>query len=235
MSAELKIREALDDLAAGPAPADLADRALRGAARRRVTRIGTGAVAAVTALGLGIAAFVVLGAPGPSATQPGNRPATAPCVFFEESNAPVLREEWPGVVSTVVAALPKRYDYTMNSGYAWCAVSHPNEVWEGQYGSFPVARAKLQLDGEMGGAVLGIDVHLATPGTVADCAAAASIRFFTGGSSSVAPERCVEPVGDAPLVFGGSGESYVWRTAVYPDGTTIALAAEGDFPCRARR
>lgn len=232
MSAELKIREALDDLATGPVPADLADRALRGAARQRRTRIGASAVVAVTALGLAAAGFAFRGALGPSTAEPGD--ATASCVFLGGSGA-VIPPQWPGPVRAVVAALPERYDYEMAYGYAWCARDDTVPAWDEWYGSYPAVMARMRVDRPRG-IVLSIDIHLNPPAPPPDCDSVGIDDLGVGVPRGRAVEVCVESVGNRPLVLGGSGKQTdgrdggsVWRTAVYPDGTRIALSAQSDL------
>jgi hypothetical protein len=210
MSTDLRIRQALHDLANAPVPDNLADRALRAAGRRparRATVAAAGAVVLVlTAVGL-----VLARGGGGGGPAPGSRPASAPCVQYTSGSnglpdVPVA--EWPDVVTAVVAALPERSDYSMQSGHAWCTY--------GTEGHSAYAVVNLGVERQAGH--LTIDVYVPAPQAPEDCAEA---------TAQIPPSLsllfCEEPASGTPLVYGLGGDGYSIVAAVYANDTMVRM------------
>src|SRR5690606_30868332 len=104
--------------ATAPEPVGLADRALRAARRRRAMTIGAGVGAG--GLGLALAAVAVVQLPGAGTVQPGAAEPCATYTYGSNGLPEVPRDQWPDFVSATIAALPARFDYSMQSGHNFC-------------------------------------------------------------------------------------------------------------------
>lgn len=130
-----RLHSALDELASGPLPVDLADRAIARADRNRrrryalLTGVAVLAVAAAVPLAVSLSGTHTGGgsplanpANGTSAKTSGAVQPTA-CAQAPQQGT-MVREvapaDWPDFVRTTVAALPTRSDYVMQSGWSWC-------------------------------------------------------------------------------------------------------------------
>jgi hypothetical protein len=225
MSTQERIRQALDDLARAPAPANLADRALRAAGRRRATTIagvfGAGTVA-LTLVAVGLA-----GSPRPSGvaglptTGASSGPAQVvipePCVTYTSGGtglAEVPRDQWPDFVTAAVAALPARSDYSMQSGYAWCDLSPELGLPETANG-WKISSAIVNLGRNREHGLVVIDISVRVPHQPTSCAEVSppeALLFCTPGT---------------PLTYAyGQPESVV--TAVYGGGIEIRMTVDGD-------
>jgi hypothetical protein len=214
VSTETSIRQALEDLLATPEPADLAERALRGAARRRALRRGSLAAAGVAVVAL--AAAAVWNLPGGPRAAPGSRPASAPCVMYTSGSngqVDVPRAQWPDIVSEAIAALPDRSDYSMQSGQAWCGFG--TDAFQAY------AVINLGVNREAGELTLTVIVN-PQGDPPSDC-------------TEAVPEPdlpwtllfCDEATGATTLTFGVGSEGYARVTAIYPGSVVVEMESYG--------
>jgi hypothetical protein len=212
MNVDMQIKTALDELATSPEPAELAEKALRQAARRRGYRLAYG-----SATGLGVLALAAVGATQlwfagpPTPVTPGGRPSAAPCVQYTSGSnglPDVPRDEWPDFVTAVVDALPDRSDYSMQSGSGWCRYESAGlPALAGR------AYAVINIGQNREGGHLTIDMTIGSPDVPRDCSEVGENLLF-----------CGEPTGEAPLTIGqGSDADGAMVTAIYADGTVIRM------------
>jgi hypothetical protein len=213
MNTDLRIRQALHGLAASPEPANLADRALRGAARQRRIRLASSAGATVV---LALVALGLVRVPydGGQAPLPGSSsgPPGVECLrYVTVVGLPQDPATWPGVPAAVAAALPQRHEYQLRSGFEWCRerATRPGQIT-------PNAHAEIGVEDPAAG-YLALDVYVTnSPAPLGDCthwwASAATERLF-----------CHEATPATPRVYGARVGSYVWVMAVYANGTAISM------------
>lgn len=221
-----RLRSALDELAAGPLPADLADRALARAERNRRLRYAavTGAAALVVAGSVPLA--VSLGGTHPGGGSPLAAPADSTsasprsraiqpvsCVQSPPLSATVKEvapADWPDFVRTVVAALPTRSDYVMQSGWSWC-----------DYGGSPNAYAVINLGRAREHGHLTVNLYIHGTGVPADCAALANRRIPASVDEHVL--FCTDRTATTPMVSGLSIDGQATVSASYADGRLISM------------
>jgi RNA polymerase sigma factor (sigma-70 family) len=203
MITDLRIREALDDLAGAPQAEGLADRALRGATRRRVARIGgAGAAAAVTTLAA-LAAVHIARAPAP---QPATDPAA--CVQYPPASPGVIlpRDQWPDFAEAAIAALPPGPEYGVYAASGWCDPDGPTSR------AAPNAWAIITVGDFEGQYNLQIYLGLGAP---SGCGAELPSAFLF----------CREATANTPQVYAAGNAPMV--SATYADGTTIVFRPYG--------
>jgi hypothetical protein len=210
MNTDLRIRQALHGLAVTPEPTNLADRALRGAARQRRIRLASTAGASVALVALGLAQIRYDGGPAPLAGSSTGPPGVACHRYQSEEGFPQDPATWPAVVAAAAAALPQRHEYQLRSGFDWCREpARPGEIT-------PNAHAEIGVDDRIAG-YLTLDVYVInSPAPLGDCD-----HWWT----STATERlfCDEATPTTPRVYGARLESFVWVMAVYANGTAIMM------------
>ena len=225
-----RLRSALDELAGGPLPADLADRAIAQAGRNRRRRYAavTGAAALVVSTAVPLAVSLVGGthtdggstlagpANGTSAT-PGGVVQPAACVQAPSVSARVKEvalADWPDFVRTIVAALPTRSDYVMQSGWSWC-----------DYGSEPNAYAVINLGSGREHGHLTVDMYIHATDAPADCSA---LRELAEKPLPDTTEKrvvlfCTDRTATTPMVAGLSFYGQVTVAANYADGRSVVM------------
>jgi hypothetical protein len=202
MNVDVRIRAALDELATAPEPANLAERALRAATRRRGYRIAYGSAASLAVLALAAAGATGLWPAAPA--QPGGRPSSAPCVQYTSGSnglPEVPRDEWPDFVTAVVDALPARSDYSMQSGSGWCLYDTT-----GSSAVAGSAYAVINVGQNREGGHLTIDIAIGSPDVPRDCTEVTEDLLF-----------CGPPTGEAPLTIGQGSDTDAVVTAFYAD------------------
>jgi len=213
MSTQERIRQALDDLATAPEPANLADRALRAAGRRRATTIV--AVFGASAVAVALVAVGIAGLPssGDDPAPPAGVARTpAPCVRY---TGEVPAQAWPDFVTAALAALPARSDYVMQSGYGWCDVA-PNPSVPETMGGWKISNAIINLGPNREHGVLTVDVFVRVPSQAATCAGVSTpqpLLFCTPGT---------------PLVYAYGRQDAIIAIAVLGAGVEIRMPYNGN-------
>ena len=143
----------------------------------------------------------------PNAT--GDDCVQAPSVTPTEKR--VAEENWPEFVKTVIAKLPPRADYVMQSGHALCA----NEA-EGIWRAYAVIN--LGPLREHGHLTVNID-EVTPPNVLVSCAAVLQHIAEEKSAHPDAPKRellfCNEAAGTTPLVYATRFFSTLYVTAAY--------------------
>jgi hypothetical protein len=241
-----RVRAALNDLAGGPVPANLADRALNAAARQHRRRFAAvaGAAAVVAAVAVAVPLMsrgeaptlgpqTAVGTPSSEPTTPATSKAVRLLPMADVANTSgqcpearradpkvkqVLRADWPDFVAATVAALPKRSDYVMQYGWDWCANPSDPDV------SYAYAIISLGPLRERGYLTLNMFANMTgLPATCAD------VKRLAGKADlPVKVEFCAERSGDGPLAYGLRVQDWVTVAAVYPDGRSISMESYPD-------
>jgi hypothetical protein len=212
MNTDQRLRAAMEDLAGGPLPADLATRALSGAARRRRVRLAAGAGAGTLAVVAAVAMVPALMANQPVPSSPGVVVPTvaAACTQLPPDDATVKEVDptaWPDFVRAAVAALPPRPDYVMQSGYAWCIPQGENAN----------AYAVVNLGRNRDQGNLALYFYIKATDVPADCAQAAVHAQPLLFCDALTTER--------PMVLGFGDAKQVTVGAAYADGKAIVIEA----------
>jgi hypothetical protein len=227
-----RIRAALDELAEGPAPSGLADRALAGAARNRRLRHGLAIGATAMAITLAVPAVAHWGRSpavqdNSAASQTGAPLFTAGSVASGDrcvqlpGGHPLVKEvapeEWPDFVQVTVAALPSRSDYVMQSGYSWCAYQDGGAD----------AYAVVNLGHKREHGHVTVNMYIRPEGTPVDCAGVDRLASSPlHGSYNVL--FCNEKTAATRLVYGLQLPSSVIVGSVYADGKTVVMESNVD-------
>lgn len=238
-----RVRAALDDLADGPTPANLADRALSEAARQHRRRFAAvaGAAAVVAAVAVAVPLIsrgetptlgpqAAIGTPASGATTPATSKAVrllpAADVAKTAGTCPAVRQadptvkqvgaaDWPDFVRVTVAALPTRSDYVMQSGWQWCTGA-ANQKVPGGYAVINIGPSR-----ERGYLTLNLFADVSgLPDTCADVERLAK--------PPVDVLSCTERSGTGPLTYALRVSDWVTVAAVYPDGRSIVMESHPD-------
>jgi hypothetical protein len=237
-----RMKAALHDLADGPVPVNLADRALSGANRNRKLRYSAGiGLAAALAVAVAIPAMTQNRSPAQAVAAPAISSAQAApsTILFKPAAASVplggecrwapeqknVKEvqasDWPDFVSTTVAALPSRQDYLMQSGMSWCAFKDARAN----------AYAVINLGHHREHGSLTLNMFIKATGFPADCAGFKKLP----SSDTYAQYKvlfCTDKTATTPLVFGLRILNVVTVGSVYADGRAIVMESipTGDVP-----
>jgi hypothetical protein len=229
---EQRLRSALDDLAGGPLPADLASRAIAQAGRNRRWRHAVLAGAATLAVTAAVPVAVSLGGTHPGGTRrgggstlavPANATATRPVHAASCEQAPsvsatvkeVARADWPEFVRTIVAALPARSDYVMQSGWSWCDYDSSES---NAYAVINVGH--LREHGH-----LTVNMYIHATGVPADCPALRALvkKPLPDTTRQRVVLFCADRTATTPMVVGLSFSGQVTVGANYADGRSIVM------------
>jgi hypothetical protein len=222
------LQQALHDLATVPAPADLGDRALKRARRRRTGRVAS--VGVLTLAGLLAVPFLATSWGSGGANQPaagpltGAAPPPAACTHAPSVAPDVKRVDptnWPEFVRITIAALPQRSDYEMQSGYDLCAT---------EAGASASAYAVINLGPKREHGHLTVDLYQsADPKHVAvNCALLTAIR----GEPKPPTDTllfCADGTATTPAVYATGSDGLVTVTAAYPDRRAVVIGAHGTY------
>ena len=228
-----RLHSALDELASGPLPVDLADRAIARADRNRrrryalLTGVAVLAVAAAVPLAVSLSGTHTGGgsplanpANGTSAKTSGAVQPTA-CAQAPQQGTMVKEvapADWPDFVRTTVAALPTRSDYVMQSGWSWC-----------DDGSQPDANAYavINLGPAREHGHLTVNMYIHATNAPADCAALRELVSKPQPPPAPNEKRvvlfCTDRTSTTPMVAGLSFSGQVTVSANYADGRSIAM------------
>ncbi len=236
MSDEPVLTRALNELAEAPGPAEMATAALTGARRRRRAQWGLSGLAAFALAGVIAAPFLLAPQASPSlqaaAPPPASKAATVPntaqddCVpatSVSPTEKRVLEENWPEFVRVVIAKLPSRTDYMMQSGHGLCRGSEP---LRGAYAVINLGPLR-----EHGHLTVNID-EVAAPNALANCAAVLQHISQEKSANPEAPKPellfCDEATGTAPLVYAIRFYAALTVTAAYDNVNVWMESHPGD-------
>jgi len=224
MSQEPVLTRALNELAEAPGPAEMATAALTGARRRRRAQWGLSGLAAFALVGVIAAPFLLApqaspnlqAAAPPLASKAAELPNTAQdeCVqapSVSPTEKRVAEENWPEFVRTVIAKLPPRADYIMQSGYALCDAG----AGPGRRAYAVINLGPLREHGH-----LTVNIDEVTPARVSiNCSGVLQHLSEEKSAHPDAPKRellfCDEATGTTPLVYATRFYSTLYVTASY--------------------
>jgi hypothetical protein len=231
MSHETALKRALHELAEAPGPDSLANAALAGAERARRKQVALGGLAAVAAAAMIAAPFLLrpsaqpsLQPAAPRVELPAN--ATDECVQAPSVSPTVKRvapENWPDFVQIVMAKLPPRADYEMQSGYALCK---PEVGGEKQLGNTPfplkAAYAVINLGPMREHGHLTVNLaQFSLDDVPQNCAAVQAELNVPNEVNPTGPKPellfCDEATATTPLVFASRSYSTTYVNAVFGD------------------
>jgi hypothetical protein len=140
----------------------------------------------------------------------------------------VAQENWPDFVQIVIAKLPPRSDYIMQSGYALCKPEPSGELGGGAVRVPPqgadehkIAYAVINLGGLREHGHLTVNLAQTDPGEAPQTCAAVQQQLDAHEVSPEAPKPellfCEEATATAPLVFATRMLSIITATAAYDD------------------